>query len=168
MSSCWWYLTAKSWNALNVFGNFVFWLHNSLACQQLIGSKTFCKWNKAKWQINNQINEHFMQLGFHMRYHLLLHYWWFLQNLEKGFIPTNMHTTVGALQSTCPLVFGCCKLSHVIFLILRKTKVLAKLSKFTKWQPFSLEKDNLGPFWVKIVVILWICSALQAVLSFPA
>ena len=23
-----------------------------------------------------------------------LHYGWFLQNLEKGFIPTNMHTTV--------------------------------------------------------------------------
>ena len=33
-------------------------------------------------------------LGFHMRYHLFLHYWWFLQNLEKGFILTNMHTTV--------------------------------------------------------------------------
>ena len=30
------------------------------------------------------------------------------------------------------------------------------------------QNDNLGPFWVKIVVILWICSALQAVLSFSA
>ena len=32
--------------------------------------------------------------GFHMRYHLFLHYEWFLQNLGKDFIPTNMHTTV--------------------------------------------------------------------------
>ena len=31
----------------------------------------------------------------HMRYHLFLRYGWFLQNLAKDFIPTNMHTTVG-------------------------------------------------------------------------
>ena len=29
-----------------------------------------------------------------MRYHLFLHYGWFLQNLGKDFIQTNMHTTV--------------------------------------------------------------------------
>ena len=29
-----------------------------------------------------------------MRYCLFLHYGWFLQNLEKGCIGTNMHTTV--------------------------------------------------------------------------
>ena len=29
-----------------------------------------------------------------MRYHLFLHYGWFLQNLGKDFIRTNMHTTV--------------------------------------------------------------------------
>ena len=34
------------------------------------------------------------QLGFHMRYHLFLHYKWFLQNLGKDFIRTNMHTNV--------------------------------------------------------------------------
>ena len=34
------------------------------------------------------------QLGFHMWYHLFLHYGWFLQNLGKDFIRTNMHTTV--------------------------------------------------------------------------
>ena len=34
--------------------------------------------------------------------------------------------------STCPLVFGRCELSHVIFLKLRKKELLAKLSKFTK------------------------------------
>ena len=33
------------------------------------------------------------QRGFHMRYHLFLHYEWFLQNLEKDFIRINMHTT---------------------------------------------------------------------------
>ena len=31
---------------------------------------------------------------FHMRYHLFLQYGWFLQNLGKDFIWTNMHTTV--------------------------------------------------------------------------
>ena len=36
--------------------------------------------------------------------------------------------------STCPLVFGCWELSHVIFLVLRKKELLAKLSKFTKPQ----------------------------------
>ena len=45
-------------------------------------------------------------------------------------------------SSTCPLVFGCCELSHVIFLKLRKKELLAKLSKFTKWQPFSLKKTT--------------------------
>ena len=32
--------------------------------------------------------------GFHMRQRLFLHYGWFLQNLEEGFIRTNMHTNV--------------------------------------------------------------------------
>ena len=31
---------------------------------------------------------------FHMRYHLFLHYGWFLQNLGKEAVRTNMHTTV--------------------------------------------------------------------------
>ena len=34
------------------------------------------------------------QLGFHMRYQLILHYGSFIQNLGKDFIRTNMHTTV--------------------------------------------------------------------------
>ena len=33
-------------------------------------------------------------LGLHMRHYLFLHYGWFLQNLLRGFIGTNMHTTV--------------------------------------------------------------------------
>ena len=36
-------------------------------------------------------------------------------------------------------VFGCWELSHMIFLVLRKKELLAKLSKFTKWQLFSLK-----------------------------
>ena len=38
--------------------------------------------------------------GFHMRYHSFLHYGWFLQNLGKDFIPTNMHTTVVHILSS--------------------------------------------------------------------
>ena len=63
--------------------------------------------------------------------------------------------------STCPLVFGCWELGHVIFLMLRKKELLAKLSN---WQLFSL-KMVLGCRG-KMVVILWICSALQAVFFF--
>ena len=37
------------------------------------------------------------------------------------------------------LGFGCWELSHVIFLMLRKKEPLAKLSKFTNWQIFSLK-----------------------------
>ena len=33
-----------------------------------------------------------------MRYHFFLHYGWFLQNLEKDFIPTLLHTTVVCIQ----------------------------------------------------------------------
>ena len=33
-------------------------------------------------------------LAVHMRYHLFLHYGWFLQNLGKDFIPSTMHTTI--------------------------------------------------------------------------
>ena len=33
-----------------------------------------------------------------MRYHLFLHYEWFLQNLGKDFIRINVHTTVGRLK----------------------------------------------------------------------
>ena len=38
--------------------------------------------------------------------------------------------------------FGCCHLSHVVFLKLRKKELLAKLSKFTKRQPFLLKKTT--------------------------
>ena len=47
-----------------------------------------------------------------MRYHLFLHYGWFLQNLGKDFIRTNMHTTVGSKElgiyelESCPIFIG--------------------------------------------------------------
>ena len=41
--------------------------------------------------------------------------------------------------SISALVFGCWELSHVIFLMLRKKELLAKLNKFTNWQLFSLK-----------------------------
>ena len=50
-----------------------------------------------------------------MRYHFFLHYGWFLQNFEKDFIPTLLHTTVTLAQGvstgdipdkTFPLLIG--------------------------------------------------------------
>jgi hypothetical protein len=43
--------------------------------------------------------------GFHMRYHLFLQYEWFLQNLGKDFIPTNMHTTVLVFVNINPFLY---------------------------------------------------------------
>ena len=47
---------------------------------------------------------------------------------------TVMYCQIRVRCSTCPLVFGYLELSHMIFLMLRKKELLAKLSKFTKWQ----------------------------------
>ena len=44
--------------------------------------------------------------------------------------------------STSPLVLDCCELSHVIFLKQKKKELLARLSKFTKWQPFSIKNTT--------------------------
>ena len=49
-----------------------------------------------------------------------------------------------------------------------KERTACKAEQIHKMTTIFNQKDNLGPFWVKIVVILWICSALQAVLSFSA
>jgi hypothetical protein len=53
----------------------------------------------------------------------------------------------------------------MIFLKLRKKELLSKLVKMTT---IFTHNDNLGQFWVKMIVILWIYSALQAVISFSA
>ena len=47
------------------------------------------------------------------------------------FLPISCHP-IRFWCFTCPLAFGCCELSHVIFLKLRKKELLAKVSKFTK------------------------------------
>ena len=60
-----------------------------------------------------------------------------LRKSIKLIIATTYH--LGHLL-TCLLVFGWWKLIHVIFLMLRKKELLAKLSKFTNWQLFSLKR----------------------------
>ena len=49
-----------------------------------------------------------------------------------------------------------------------KEKTACKAEQIHKMTTIFIQNGNLGPFWVKIVVILWIRSALQAVLSFSA
>ena len=55
---------------------------------------------------------------------------------KRCFVSIHALNYIGALQITCPLLFGCWVMRHVIFLMLRRKELLAKLSKFTKWQPF--------------------------------
>ena len=52
-------------------------------------------------------------------------------------------------SSFCVLRWKSCELSHVIFLKLRKIKLLSKLSKFIEWHLFSLKTT----IWVMIVAI---------------
>jgi hypothetical protein len=51
-------------------------------------------------------------------------------NSKRSAMRTKSYCLFGC--STCPLVFGGCQLSHLIFLKLRMKELLAKLSKFTK------------------------------------
>jgi hypothetical protein len=53
------------------------------------------------------------QLSFHMMYHLFLH--WGFQNLEKDFIPTNMHTTVLVIRKGYFKLYQCYNSSLGIF-----------------------------------------------------
>ena len=50
----------------------------------------------------------------------------------------------------------------------KKERSTCKAEQIHKMTTIFAQKDNLGPFSMKIVVILWICTALQAVLSFSA
>ena len=49
-----------------------------------------------------------------------------------------------------------------------KERTAWKVEQIHKMTTIFTQNDNLGPFWVKMIVILWICLALQAVLSFLA
>ena len=62
------------------------------------------------------------QLGFYMRYHLFLQYGWFLQNLGKDVIRTNMHTTVHTLWYKLDLTR--------IWIVDQKSKILRNFSSF--------------------------------------
>ena len=55
--------------------------------------------------------------------------------------------------------------SHYFFHA-EKERIACKAEQIQKMTTIFTQNDNLEPFWLKIVVILWICSALQAVLSF--
>ena len=49
-----------------------------------------------------------------------------------------------------------------------KERTASKAKQIYKMTIIFTQNVNLGPFWVKIDVILWIYSALQAVFSFSA
>ena len=49
-----------------------------------------------------------------------------------------------------------------------KERTACKAKQIHKMTTIFTQNDNLGQFWVKAAVILWICSSLQAVLSFSA
>ena len=43
-----------------------------------------------------------------------------------------------------------------------------KVEQIHKLTTIFTQKDNLGPFWMKVVDILWICLAYQATISLSA
>ena len=49
-----------------------------------------------------------------------------------------------------------------------KERTACKAGQIHKMTTIITQNDNLGPFWVKTIVIFWICSVLQAVLFFSA
>ena len=64
----------------------------------------------------------------------------------------------------CPYLVVCFNwlLNHVIYFKLRKNFCCFKLCRFTKWKLFTFKMVvffQQKPFWVKISVIFWICSA---------
>ena len=71
---------------------------------------------------------------------------------------------------TTPVLFFGCWIRWVNFWLTQSERELnsCKADKIHNLTTIFTQNDNLGPFWVKIVVILWICTALQAMLSFSA
>ena len=72
-----------------------------------------------------------------MRYHLFLQYGWFLQNLVKDFIPTNMHTTV-VIQK----LFG--NIQAIVMQLSSRYRI--KLCPFSCGSRRPLRKILLNPF----------------------
>ena len=86
------------------------------------------------------------QHGFHMRYHLLLYYKWFLQNLGKDFFRTNMHTTVPNLWSWDPTT-AFAKLVKLHLKVERNiTRVSHYSSLFVQKYPISTQKSFVKSF----------------------
>ena len=81
--------------------------------------------------------------------------------IYSGFIGGSFHPWC----STCPLVFGCCDLSHMIFFILRKKELLAKAEQIHKVTTIFTQNCSRLSLWAKIFIILQIYSTFQAVLS---
>ena len=71
--------------------------------------------------------------GFHMRYHFFRYYWWFLQNLRKNIIRTNMHTTV--VLSRFLYAFFVKLLAHMVVFL-----VSFLLNEAIKWKLFTGNK----------------------------
>ena len=63
---------------------------------------------------------------------------WFKETNATDITVTNRQIRLKCF--TWPVVFDCWELIYVIFLNLRNKELLAKLSKFTKRQPFLLQK----------------------------
>ena len=63
--------------------------------------------------------------------------------------------------STCPLVFGCCELSHVIFLKLRKKKTAGKAKQIHKLKTIFIRNSPRLSFWVKLVCTKFFHSQLE-------
>ena len=74
-----------------------------------------------------------------------------------------LHTKVLYISSS----FGLLGVESRDFSQAEKERTACKAQQIHKMTTIFTQNINLGPFWVKIV-ILWICSALQAVLSFSA
>ena len=64
--------------------------------------------------------------------------------------------------------FGLSRVESHGFYQAEKERTACKAEQIHKLTTIFTQKDNPGPFWVQIVVSLWICSALQAVTSFSA
>ena len=72
--------------------------------------------------------------GFHMRYHLFLHYELFLKNLKKDFILTNMSTTVISKNS---YLMTACHLPDVCLITCRW--ILDDCLTIAQWLPDNLK-----------------------------
>ena len=65
-------------------------------------------------------------------------------------------------------IFGLLGVESRDFSQAKKERTACKAVQILEMTYIFTKNDNLGPFWVKIAVILWICSSLQAIISISA